>query len=118
MLLSSGSSASQVQLIKSAFEESKKKSLKSVIDSAFSGIMETALNALLLPSRYHFLAQRLKQAMDGIGTNTTTVARVLGTHDKADCQLIMQTYKEISGMALSDSLSDELSGDLLKVHKH
>ena len=56
----------------------------------------------------------LRKAMDGIGTNEDTIARVIGGADKTDVLKIHARFDEKYSRSLSADLESELGGDLKK----
>ncbi|KAH3779428.1 annexin A13-like [Dreissena polymorpha] len=58
------------------------------------------------------MAEKLKNAMDGFGTNEDEIIEVLVTHNNAQRQKIAATYAQAYGKPLKDDLIAELTGDL------
>ncbi|XP_070613026.1 annexin A3 [Erythrolamprus reginae] len=56
-------------------------------------------------------AEALKKAMEGLGTDETTVIEILTGRSNAQRQLIAAEYKSYTGKELKDALQEETSGD-------
>lgn len=61
------------------------------------------------------LAEQLKNAMDGLGTEEETIIRVLVDRNNAQRQDIAKAYEQAYGKPLVDDLVSELTGDLEEV---
>ncbi|XP_041815786.1 annexin A4 [Chelmon rostratus] len=60
-------------------------------------------------------AQKLRQAMKGVGTNEAAIIEVLPHRTIAQRQRIKEAYKQAVGKDLADELSSELSGNFRSV---
>ncbi|XP_045159545.1 annexin A13-like isoform X1 [Mercenaria mercenaria] len=60
-------------------------------------------------------AEKLKDAMDGFGTNEADIVEVLVTHNNEQRQAIAETYRVAYGKPLIEDLISELTGDLEEV---
>uniref|UniRef100_A0A098M1R7 Annexin n=1 Tax=Hypsiglena sp. JMG-2014 TaxID=1550645 RepID=A0A098M1R7_9SAUR len=56
-------------------------------------------------------AEALKKAMEGLGTDETTVIEILTGRSNAQRQLIAAEYKSYTGKDLKDALQEDTSGD-------
>uniref|UniRef100_A0A670ZTC3 Annexin n=1 Tax=Pseudonaja textilis TaxID=8673 RepID=A0A670ZTC3_PSETE len=56
-------------------------------------------------------AEALKTAMEGLGTDETTVIEILTGRSNAQRQLIAEEFKSYTGKELKDALKEDTSGD-------
>ena len=106
-------SIEQTDLIEAAYEQNYSKSLKKMIEDEMGGDLEWAMT-LRLESPLDASVRLLRWAMDGVGTNEATIARVLGGASKEQCQEIRARFDEKYSRSLLADLESELGGDLKK----
>ena len=87
-------------------------SLKDVVESEFSGdtknLLITILHSILNP--VDFFATKIRNACKGMGTDDTTLIRVLVSRDEIDLKDIKAIYHEKFDLTLYDEIKDETSG--------
>nr|XP_043633104.1 annexin D5-like [Erigeron canadensis] len=87
-------------------------SLKKAIKSETSGLFERALLTILRcaenPAKY--FAKELYKSMKGLGTNDTTLIRVIVTRTEIDMQYIKTEYQKKYNKSLNDAVHSETSG--------
>ncbi|KAM4630131.1 annexin A2 [Polymixia lowei] len=102
--------SAQRQAIVKTYQEMTEKDLVSAVKKALSGELETVLLALLkTPIEYD--AHRLKQAMEGLGTDEDTLLEILCTRSGQQLKDINTTYNELYKKDLAKDLKGETSGD-------
>lgn len=106
-------SSEQTDLIEAAYEADKGESLAKLIKGEMGGDLEMAM-LLRLQNPLDANCWLLNFAMDGVGTNEDTVARVLGGADKEEVQKIHARYDEKYSKDLAADLASELGGNLEK----
>ncbi|XP_060188449.1 annexin D5-like [Lycium barbarum] len=88
-------------------------SLKKAVKSETSGLFEFALLTILQcvdnPTKY--FAKELHKAMKGLGTNDTTLIRIIVTRTEIDMQYIKAEYQEKYKKSLNDAVHAETSDD-------
>ena len=94
------------------YEQKFGKTLDDAMQAEVDGDFLQCCRMLVTP-KLDMYVQLLKGAFDGVGTDDTCVARVLGSVDKTTAVALAYRYSEIVGKPLIESLSDELSGDFL-----
>ncbi|KAG5191952.1 hypothetical protein JKP88DRAFT_148696, partial [Tribonema minus] len=111
-----GQSRAQIQAIKDAYERANSMSLRKAIEKEFSGTAERALVALLQPSAAAYTAQALKEALDGVGTDSDRICRLLGGTDKRAMPAVCEAYLEAFGATLQETFKREalMTGDFRK----
>ncbi|XP_056254594.1 annexin A2 [Seriola aureovittata] len=107
-------SNAQRQVIASTFEEITHKDLAGGLKKALSGDLEVLLLELLMPP-LQYEAQRLQQAMSGIGTDEETLMEILCTRSGKQLQEISATYKQLYRKDLEKEMKGETSGDFAKL---
>ncbi|XP_055822690.1 annexin D5-like [Solanum dulcamara] len=88
-------------------------SLKKAVKSETSGLFEFALLTILQcaenPAKY--FAKELHKTMKGLGTDDTTLIRILVTRTEIDMQYIKAEYQKKHKKSLNDAVHSETSGD-------
>lgn len=101
----------QIQLIKQHYERNHGMSLEKAIKKECSGYFETILLAIIMdPDAYYAL--QLKEAFKGIGSDKSSLARILGGNDKPAIDKIAECYRNNYGVTLMASVKKETSGKL------
>ncbi|XP_013854938.1 annexin A2 [Austrofundulus limnaeus] len=104
----------QRQVIASTFQEITDKDLSTTLKKVLSGdLQDLLLQLLMLPE--HLEAQRLQQAMVGLGTDEETLLEVLCTRSGKRLQEISDAYKQRYKKDLEKELKAETSGDFAKL---
>ena len=106
-------SPAEIECISRCYQQLCSRTLMSVVGSEFSGdikiLIQTVLHGLMdLPGYY---ATRLRQALQGLGTNDSKLVRVIVARCEVDMPLIKQRYFEIYGRDLLTDVRDDTSGD-------
>lgn len=108
----SGRSRAQLVAVDSAYHNFYGNSLKKVVKKETSGNFEFALLTILQcahnPGKY--FAKVLHNAMKGLGTNDTTLIRIVVTRAEIDMQYIKAEYQKKYGKTLNDAVHSETSG--------
>ncbi|KAF3964755.1 hypothetical protein CMV_010991 [Castanea mollissima] len=108
----SGRSRAQLAAIDSAYHNFYGNSLQKAVKKETSGNFEFALLTILRcahnPGKY--FAKVLHKAMKGLGTNDTTLIRIVVTRAEIDMQYIKAEYQKKYGKTLNDAVHSETSG--------
>ncbi|CAM8950696.1 unnamed protein product [Rhodiola kirilowii] len=108
----SESSRAHLAAVSYAYHNMYSRSLKKVVKSETSGLFEYALLTILQcaenPGKY--FAKVLHKAMDGLGTDDSTLTRVIVTRAEIDMQYIKGEYRKKYGKSLNDAVQSETSG--------
>ncbi|KAM9419925.1 annexin A2 isoform 2-T12 [Salvelinus alpinus] len=107
-------SNAQRQIIAQTFKTITEKELSSGLKKALSGELENLLLALLM-TPLQFEAYRLRQSMEGIGTDEEGLLEILCTRSPNVLANITSTYKEQYNKDLETDLKGETSGDFAKL---
>uniref|UniRef100_A0AAY4E4P7 Annexin n=2 Tax=Denticeps clupeoides TaxID=299321 RepID=A0AAY4E4P7_9TELE len=97
------------------------KTLQESIESEMSGKLEDLLVAVVkcVKSVPAYLAERLNKGMKGMGTNESTLTRILVSRSEIDLLDVKAEYKKMYGCSLYSAVEAETSGDygqtLLKI---
>jgi annexin A7/11 len=105
-------STAQIQAIKRHYEAKQHKSLQGSFESELTGNLEKVCVGLLYPSREHFLAVQLRNAMKGVGTDEDPIVRILGGNDKDVSRRIAEAYFSMYNSRLQDDLKKEVGATL------
>ncbi|KAL0446688.1 UNVERIFIED_CONTAM: Annexin D5 [Sesamum latifolium] len=105
-------SRAHLAAVASAYHSMYGKSLKKAIKSETSGNFEFALLTILQCAENpgKFFAKVLHKAMKGMGTDDTTLIRVIVTRAEIDMQYIKAEYHTKHGKSLNDTVRKETSG--------
>ncbi|XP_041757819.1 annexin A2 isoform X2 [Coregonus clupeaformis] len=104
----------QRQIIAQTFKTITEKELSSGLKKALSGELENLLLALVM-TPLQFDAYRLRQSMEGIGTDEEGLLEILCTRSPKVLANITSTYKEQYNKDLETDLKGETSGDFAKL---
>ncbi|KAM6899816.1 annexin A2 isoform 2-T2 [Xenentodon cancila] len=104
----------QRQVIARIFEEKSSKDLSAALKKSMSGDLGDLLLLLLLPPD-NAEAQRLQQAMAGLGTDEETLIEILSTRSGKQLQEISAAYRQLFKKDLEKELRGETSGDFSKL---
>ena len=78
--------------------------------------MHTILDGLINPAAY--FARRLRDAVEGIGTNDSRLVRIIVSRCEVDMPLIKQEYRRLYGRDLVHDVRSDTSGDFKKILTH
>ncbi|KAK4752634.1 hypothetical protein SAY87_021432 [Trapa incisa] len=105
-------SRAHMAAVSSAYHNKYGNSLKKAIKSETSGYFEVGLLTILQcsenPAKY--FAKVLRKAMKGLGTDDTTLIRVIVTRTEIDMQYIKAEYLKKYKKTLNDTVHSETSG--------
>lgn len=90
------------------YGNSLKKAVKSETSGKFELALLTILQCALNPAKY--FAKVLHKAMKGLGTDDTTLIRVIVTRAEIDMQYIKAEYQKKYRKSLNDAVHSETSG--------
>ncbi|CAN4102578.1 unnamed protein product [Withania somnifera] len=93
----------------SMYGNSLKKAVKNETSGLFAFALLTILQCAENPAKY--FAKELHKAMKGLGTNDTTLIRILVTRTELDMQYIKAEYQKKHKKSLNDAVHSETSGD-------
>ncbi|KAL3340449.1 hypothetical protein AABB24_028872 [Solanum stoloniferum] len=106
-------SRAHLAAVSSAYHSMYSRKLKKAVKSETSGLFEFALLTILQcaenPATY--FAKELHKAMKGLGTNDTTLIRIVVTRTEIDMQYIKAEYQKKHKKSLNDAVHSETSGD-------
>lgn len=95
-----------------AYHHTYGNSLKKAVKSETSGLFEFALLTIMRcaenPAKY--FAKALYKAMNGLGTNDTSLTRIVVSRAEIDMQYIKAEYRKKYGKPLGDAIHSETSG--------
>ena len=110
-------SAAEMDLISRCYQQLRGKSLHHAIDNEFSTdtkkLLHTILDGLINPAAY--FARRLRDAVEGIGTNDSRLVRIIVSRCEVDMPLIKQEYRRLYGRDLVHDVRSDTSGDYKKI---
>lgn len=105
-------SRAHLAAVDSAYHDIYGNTLKKAVKKETSGHFEFALLTILQcahnPGRY--FAKVLHKAMKGLGTDDTTLIRIIVTRAEIDMQYIKSEYQKKHGKSLNDAVHSETSG--------
>ena len=110
-------SAAELKMISEIYEKQCGKTLLKSIDSEFSGdiksLLKTVVKGLLYPGEY--FAERIHDAVKGLGTNDKKLMRVIISRDEIDMPQIKDAYRRKYGRDMIGDIRGETSGDYRKI---
>lgn len=94
-----------------------KKTLLQAVEKEFSGDSKGALvgiiYAMISPAEY--FAKKVYKAVKGLGTDNTTLIRILITRDEKDIPQIKQFFKQLYKRDMIEAIRDDTSGNYQKI---
>ncbi|KXJ70192.1 hypothetical protein RP20_CCG024521 [Aedes albopictus] len=101
------------------FDEYKKltgRTIEQALKAEVSGDLYNALSAIVecVQMAPHFFAKRLFEAMDGLGTDDTTLIRIIVSRSEIDLQNIKDEFEQMYNKTLMSAVKSETSGDYKK----
>ncbi|KAJ9581535.1 hypothetical protein L9F63_023291 [Diploptera punctata] len=102
--------------LKLVFEEYKNvsgRTIEQALEAELSGELLEAMLAIVecVQSPPAFFAKRLKKAMDGFGTDDTTLIRIIVSRSEIDLGNIKQEFERLFDKTLESAVKSETSGD-------
>ena len=94
-----------------------KHTLLQAIEKEFSRDSKKCLIAILysLLSPSEFFAKSVNKAVKGLGTNDTTLIRIMISREEIDMPMIKQFYKKLFQKDMIEDIKDDTSGDYQKI---
>ncbi|XP_076317897.1 annexin-B12-like [Tachypleus tridentatus] len=92
-------------------------SILSAIDSELSGDLRTGMLsfAKCVENMPRFFAEKLHQAMKGIGTDEQTLIRIIATRCEMDMKRIKRQYQKLYEDSLEEAIVNDTSGTYMKL---
>ena len=110
-------SAAELDLISRNYHQLRGNTLHHAIDKEFSGdtkkLLHTILEGLQNPAAY--FARRLRDSVEGVGTNDSRLVRVIVSRCEIDMPLIKQEYRRMYGRDLVYDIRSDTSGDYKRI---
>uniref|UniRef100_A0A1A9Z5V4 Annexin n=1 Tax=Glossina pallidipes TaxID=7398 RepID=A0A1A9Z5V4_GLOPL len=109
----SHSSFAQLRLIFDEYKQLSGQTIEQAIKHEMSGDLHDAMMAIVecVQSPPTFFATRLFKAMDGIGTDDTTLIRIIVSRSEIDLGNIKQEFERLYDRTLYSAVKSETSGD-------
>jgi len=114
MNIIASNSREQLNLIDANYRQSHPKGLEHAIKSETSGHFRDTLLACLTPPDVYF-ANRIKEAVDGAGTNDLTLVSAFVANERPHLQMIAAAYQARFGKSMAKRVSDDVSGDYKRI---
>ncbi|CAF3586615.1 unnamed protein product [Rotaria sordida] len=110
-------SDSQLKVIFKQIAELTGKSIEEMVKKETGGDLQNGILAVIrcIQSRPQFFAERLHNAMKGLGTKESTLNRIIITRSEIDLIQIKKTYKNLFNHELEQDVSSDTSGDYKKL---
>ncbi|KAI9589400.1 annexin B10-like [Glossina fuscipes] len=107
------SSFAQLRLIFEEYKQLSGQTIEQAIKHEMSGKLHDAMMAIVecVQSPPTFFAIRLFKAMDGIGTDDTTLIRIIVSRSEIDLGNIKQEFERLYNRTLYSAVKSETSGD-------
>ena len=105
-------SPAEMAMINDCYTRLRGKGLLKAIDKEFSGdikkLLETVVGGLVDPAGY--FAQRIREAVKGLGTNDSKLVRVIVSRSEIDLGLIKRAYQTMYGRDMLNDVRSDTSG--------
>ena len=113
-------SGPELDLISRQYQQLRGNTLHHAIDKEFSSDTKELLHTILVgiqnPSAY--FARRIRESVEGIGTNDSRLIRVIVSRCEIDMPLIKQEYRRLYGRDLLHDVREDTSGNYKKILTH
>ena len=110
-------SAAELDMISSCYQQLRGNTLHHAIDKEFSGdtkkLLHTILEGLQDPAAY--FAKRIRESVQGVGTNDSRLIRVIVSRSEVDMPRIKQAYQRLYGRDLVTDVRSDTSGDYKQI---
>ncbi|OQR68889.1 annexin A13-like [Tropilaelaps mercedesae] len=97
-----------------AYKQMHGRDLIKDLKSELSGNFESVIIGLMTPLD-EYLAQQIKAAIKGIGTEESVLIELLCTRNNAEIEAIKDAYKRLYHSSMEDDVAGDLSGNLKRV---
>jgi len=114
MTLIASNSRAQLLLMDENYRRSHTKSMAEAIKSETSGHFRDTLLACITPPDQYF-AKRIKEAVDGAGTNDLTLVTAFVANDRPELQMIATAYQNLYSTTLAKRVCGDVSGNYEKI---
>ncbi|CAF2146472.1 unnamed protein product [Rotaria magnacalcarata] len=107
----------QLRAIFEEYQKKHRKDIAKVIQSEFSGDIKDAYLVLItcIRDRPSFFAERIHKAVARLGTNDSTLIRVIVTRSEIDLVQIKERYQQMYKRSLTQDVSGDTSGDYKRI---
>ena len=114
MNLIASNSREQLYLMDQHYRKSHPKGMEHAIKSETSGhFCDTLLACMTPPDRY--FATRVKEAVDGAGTNDLSLITAFVANERPQLQMIATAYQTLFNTTMAKRVADDVSGDYKKL---
>jgi len=114
MTIIASNSREQLVLMDQNYRSAHPKGMEHAIKSETTGhFRDTLLACLTAPDVY--FANRIKEAVDGAGTNDLTLVAAFVANDRPQLQLIANAFQNRFGVSMAKRVSEDVSGDYKKI---
>jgi hypothetical protein len=104
----------QLLLIDQNYRRTHPKGMEHAIKSETSGRFRDTMLACITPPDIYF-AQRVKEAVDGAGTNDLSIICAFVANERPHLQMIARAYQSRYGKSMAKRVSDDVSGDYKRI---
>jgi len=104
----------QLNLIEENYRSAHQKSLEDAIKAEASGHFRDVLLACITPSDKYF-ASRVKQAVDGVGTDDLSLITAFVANERPQLQKIAKAYETMFGKPMSKRVAEDTTGDYERI---
>lgn len=107
----------QLKMVFHEYEKLAGESVCSAIEKEMSGSLEKAMLAIAkcVENRPAYFAERLHDAMEGIGTTDKTLIRVVVTRSEIDMVQIKREFEKLYEKSVGEAIANDTSGDYKRV---
>ena len=99
------------------YSKYSKHDMNKVLDLELKGDIEKCLTVIVkcATNKPMFFAEKLHQAMKGVGTRHKTLIRIMVSRSEIDMNDIKACYQKLYGISLCQAILDETKGDYEKI---
>jgi len=104
----------QLLLIDQNYRRNHPKGMEHAIKSETSGHFRDTMLACITPPDMYF-ASRIKEAVDGAGTNDLTLVAAFTANERPHLEMIARAFQTRYGKSMAKRVSDDVSGDYKRI---
>lgn len=103
----------QIRATLEEYQKISKKDMEEVLKSEFSGDILSGMKSIVrcVRNRFHYFARQLQKTMSGLGTDDSSLIRIIISRCEIDLVQIKEEFKKLTGKTLEQYICDDISGD-------
>ncbi|XP_059169999.1 annexin A6-like [Physella acuta] len=103
----------QIRATLEEYSKISKKDMEEVLKSEFSGDVLSGMKSIVrcVKNRFQHFARQLQKTVSGLGTDDSSLIRIIISRCEIDLVQIKDEFKKLTGKTLEQFIADDISGD-------